>query len=117
MSYEIMREQDEKLKENEDRYALTVAAVLHFILLIIAIFYTFDLNLQNRAAFMELTLGEFRSGALAQQAPVQQERVATGPNPSEIAPENPYPEICEPEEEVQVQTDETRKLVDLPKYV
>src|SRR5690625_7242098 len=55
---------------------------------------------------MEITLGEFRSGTLAQQAPVQQEQVATRPNPSEIPPENPDPEISEPVEEVQEQTDE-----------
>src|SRR5690625_6918622 len=112
-----MREWYEKLKENEDRYGLTVTGVLHLILLIIAIFYTFDLNLQNRAAFMEITLGEFRSGTLAQQAPVQQEQVATRPNPSEIPPENPDPEISEPVEEVLEQTDETTKPVNLPEQV
>src|SRR5690625_599480 len=112
-----MREWYEKLKENEDRYGLTVTGVLHLILLIIAIFYTFDLNLQNRAAFMEITLGEFRSGTLAQQAPVQQEQVATRPNPSEIPPEDPDPEISEPVEEVQEQTDETTKPVNLPEEV
>ena len=109
-----MREWYEKLKENEDRYGLTITGVLHLIILIIAIFYTFDLNLQNRAAFMEITLGEFRSGTLAQQAPVQQEQVATRPNPSETPPENPDPEISEPVEDAQEQVEETTKPVNLP---
>lgn len=109
-----MREWYEKLKEDEDRYGLTLTVVLHLIFLIIAIFYTFELNLQNRASYMEVTLGEFRSGTLAQQAPVQQEQVATRPNPPETPPENPDPEITEPVEEVQEQVEETAKPVNLP---
>lgn len=109
-----MREWFEKLKENEDRYGLTVTGVLHLIILIIAIFYTIDFNLQNRAAFMEVTLGEFRTGTLAQQAPVQEEQVATRPNPSETPPENPDPEISEPVEDAQEQVEEATKPVNLP---
>lgn len=109
-----MREWFEKLKENEDRYGLTVTGVLHLIILIIAIFYTIDFNLQNRAAFMEVTLGEFRTGTLAQQAPVQEEQVATRPNPSETPPENPDPEISDPVEDAQEQVEEATKPVNLP---
>src|SRR5690625_4821989 len=78
---------EKKIKRNGECYELTVTGVLHLILLIIAIFYTLDLNLQNRAAFMEITLGQFRSEPLAQHAPVQQLQVATRPDPCQIPPE------------------------------
>lgn len=100
--------------DEEDRFGLGITAAIHLILIIIAILYTIDFNLQSRAAFMEVTLGEFRSGTIAQQAPVQREQVATRPNPAETPPEDPDPEITQPVETPQNPVEETTKPVNLP---
>lgn len=99
--------------DDEDRFGLAITAAIHIVILIIALLYTFESNM-NRAAFMEVTLGEFRSGMLAQQSEVQNEQVATRPNPSEVEPEEVDPEITEPVETPQNPVEETSKPVDLP---
>ena len=99
--------------DEEDRFGLAITAAIHLVLLIIALLYTIESNM-NRAAFMEVTLGEFRSGTLAQQSEVQNEQVATRPNPSEVEPEEVDPEITEPVETPQNPVEETSKPVDLP---
>lgn len=99
--------------DDEDRFGLAITAAIHIVILIIAILYTIQPNM-NRAAFMEVTLGEFRSGTLAQQSEVQNEQVATRPNPSEVEPEEVDPEITQPVETPQNPVEETTKPVDLP---
>lgn len=99
--------------DEEDRFGLAITAAIHIVILIIALLYTIESNM-NRAAFMEVTLGEFRSGMLAQQSEVQNEQVATRPNPSEVEPEEVDPEITEPVETPQNPVEETSKPVDLP---
>jgi hypothetical protein len=63
-----MREWINKHVDKENQFGLGVTAAIHIVILIIAILYTVDFNLQNRAAFMEVTLGEFRSGTVAERA-------------------------------------------------
>lgn len=99
--------------DEEDRFGIAITAAIHIVILIIALLYTIESNM-NRAAFMEVTLGEFRSGMLAQQSEVQNEQVATRPNPSEVEPEEVDPEITEPVETPQNPVEETSKPVDLP---
>lgn len=99
--------------DEEDRFGIAITGAIHLLLLIIALLYTIESNM-NRAAFMEVTLGEFRSGTLAQQSEIQNEQVATRPNPSEVEPEEVDPEITEPEEVPQNPVEETSKPVDLP---
>lgn len=99
--------------DEEDRFGLAITAAIHIVILIIALLYTIESNM-NRAAFMEVTLGEFRSGMLAQQSEIQNEQVATRPNPSEVEPEEVDPEITEPVETPQNPVEETSKPVDLP---
>lgn len=99
--------------DEEDRFGVGITAAIHIVILIIAILYTIEPNM-NRAAFMEVTLGEFRSGTLAQQSEVQNEQVATRPNPSEVEPEEVDPEITQPAETPQNPVEETTKPVDLP---
>ncbi len=110
-----MREWFKKyISDDEDRFGLSITAAIHLLLLIIALLYTVDFKTMDRAAFMEVTLGEFRSGTIAERAEVQREQVATRPNPSETRPDQPDPEITQPVEIPQVQVDETTKPVDLP---
>ncbi|MDZ7721028.1 MAG: TonB family protein [Balneolaceae bacterium] len=99
--------------DEEDRFGIAITGAIHIVLLIIALLYTIEPNM-NRAAFMEVTLGEFRSGTLAQQSEVQNEQVATRPNPSEVEPEEVDPEITQPVETPQNPVEETTKPVDLP---
>lgn len=100
--------------DEEDRFGLVVTAAIHIVIIGIALLYTIELNLDRRSAFIEVTLGEFRSGMMAQQSDVQNETVATRPNPSEIEPEEPDPEITQPVETPQNPVEETTKPVDLP---
>lgn len=109
-----MREWINKHVDKEDQFGLGITAAIHIVILIIAILYTVDFNLQNRASFMEVTLGEFRSGTIAEQADVQREQVATRPDPVETPPEEPDPEVEQPAETPQNTVEETTKPVNLP---
>lgn len=103
--------------DEEDRFALGVTAGIHVVLIIIFLLYTFSINQNVRPSFIEVEFGEFQAGTIAQQAEVQNEQVATRPNPSEIEPEEPEPERPDPIEEQQVTTEETVKPVDAPDQV
>jgi len=99
--------------DEEDRFGAAITGGLHIVLLIIALLYNVSFAVDNRPAYMEVTLGEFRSGTIAQQAEEQREDVATRPNPAEAEPEDPDPEITQPTEEPQQPEDEATKPVDL----
>lgn len=103
--------------DEEDRFGLGITGALHIILLIIALLYTINMDVDNRPAYMEVTLGEFQSGALAEYAEEQAEEVATRPNPAEEQPEVPDPEITQPTETPQQPEDEATKPVELPEEV
>ncbi len=103
--------------DEEDRFGLGITFAIHLVILIIAILYTVNLKYEDRSAFMEVTLGEFRSGTIAQQAEVQREQVATRPNPIETQPDEPDPEITQPEEVPQTPVEEVAKPVDLPDQI
>lgn len=100
--------------DEEDRFALMVTAGIHLVLLIIFLLYTFSINQNVRPSFIEVEFGEFQAGTLAQQAEVQNEQVATRPDPSEIEPEEPEPERPDPVEQQTQTTEETVKPVDAP---
>lgn len=100
--------------DEEDRFGLGVTGALHLILIIIALLYTISFDVDNRPAYMEVTLGEFRSGALAEYAEEQAEEVATRPNPADVEPETPDPEITQPTETPQQPEEEATKPVELP---
>lgn len=109
-----MREWINSHIDEEDRFGLAITAAIHLVIIIIALLYTIELNLDRRSAFMEVTLGEFRSGTMAQQSQVQNQPVATRPKPSEVEPDEPDPEITQPIETPQNPVEETTKPVDLP---
>lgn len=112
-----MKEWLKRQLDDENRFGAGITALLHLVLLIIALLYTVDFKLEDRSAYIEVTLGEFRSGTLAQRAPVQREQVATRPNPPQQPPERPNPEITRPVETPQRPMEETTKPVDLPDQV
>lgn len=103
--------------DDEERFGITITGILHLILIIIALLYTVHFNTLNRSAFMEITLGEFRSGTIAQRAETQREQVATRPNPAPVQPVIPDPTITRPVETPQRPVEETTKPVNLPDEV
>ncbi|MFO7845188.1 MAG: TonB family protein [Balneolaceae bacterium] len=103
--------------DKEDRFGWAITGGLHLVLLIFAIIYNINFDVDNRPAYMEVTLGEFRSGTMAQQAEEQSEEVATRPNPAEEEPEDPDPEITQPTETPQQPEDEATKPVDLTEEI
>ena len=103
--------------DNENRFGWSVTGLLHFILLLFAIFYYVSFDVDNRPAYMEVTLGEFQSGTVAQHAEQQEEEVATRPNPAEEEPEDPDPEITQPTETPQQPEEEATKPVDLTEQI
>lgn len=108
-----MQEWIKKHITNDDAFGWAITGGLHLILLIFALLYTINFDVENRPAYMEVTLGEFRSGTLAEQAEQQEEEVATRPNPAEEEPEDPDPEITQPTETPQQPEEEATKPVDL----
>jgi periplasmic protein TonB len=103
--------------DKEDRFGLGVTGAIHLLLLIIALLYTINFDVDNRPAYIAVTLGEFRSGTMAEQSDVQREQVATRPNPAEQQPEDPNPEVTQPVETPQTQEEEVTKPVELPEEV
>ncbi len=103
--------------DNENRFGWSITGILHLILLLFAIFYYVNFDVDDRPAYMEVTLGEFQSGTVAQHAEQQEEDVATRPNPAEEEPEDPDPEITQPTETPQQPEEEATKPVDLTEQI
>lgn len=100
--------------EGEDRFAKWVTAAVHILILVLAVLYRVTLSPDERPAYIEVTLGEFQSGAPAERAEQMEQEVETRPeqprpepeDPAEVVPE----EVVEPVQEVL----EEVKPVDLP---
>jgi len=103
--------------DEEEKFGWGVTGTLHLILLIFAFLYSVSFDVDERPSYMEVTLGEFQSGTMAEHAEQQEEEVATRPNPAETEPEDPDPEITQPTETPQQPEDEATKPVDLPDQV
>ncbi len=101
----------------DDGFALTVTLGTGIVLLLFSLWFTLDMNQNYRPSFVEIEFGEFQTGTLAEFSEVQEEEVATRPNPSEVETEQPEEEVPEPEETPQNPTEENTKPVDLPDQV
>lgn len=99
--------------DNEDKFGLYLSGGVHMALIAFFLLYSFTINENVRPSFIEVEFGEYQSGMQAEFAQVENEEVATSPNPSEVEPENPQPDQPEPVEEQQQTTDENTKQVDL----
>lgn len=100
--------------DSEDRFALSVTGVVHLVLLIFFLIYTFSVESDIRPSFIEVEFGEFQTGKPAEYAKQKAEKVETRPQPSETQPEKPEPEQPEKVEKQQTTTKETTKPVDVP---
>lgn len=98
----------------EERFGWMVTGILHLVLIIFFLLYTFSINDRMRTTFIEVEFGEYQSGTRAQFSEVTNEEVATRPDPSEQQPEEPQPEPQEEVQEEQATTEEEVKQVDAP---
>ena len=99
----------------EEKFGISVTTGIHLIVLVIALFMVTQPEAKQRTAFIEITLGEFQDGTLAEFSREMEARPETRPDPVEAVSEEPEPE---PEPEVVPQPvpqpDETARDVDLP---
>lgn len=100
-----------------DWIGLATTLVFHAILIGFAFWMTMDSSTRQRTSFIEVTLGDFKSGTLAEYAQEQNKQVATRPTPSETEVEEPEPEQQPAEEKSTPTSDEETKPVDLPDQV
>lgn len=107
----------ESYLKDENSFGAAVTGILHLVLLIIALLYQIHMNADTRPAYIEVTLGEYQTGTVAEYAEEQPEEVATRPDPAEVEPDEPDPEVPEPEETPEQQTEETAKPVDLTEQI
>lgn len=103
--------------DEENRFGIAVTAGIHIVLLIIAILWHIRMDIDTRPAYIEVALGEYQTGALAEFAEQQPEEVATRPDPAEVEPEEPEPEVPEPEEVTPEVPEEAARPVDLADQV
>lgn len=103
--------------KDENRFGAAVTGILHLVILIIALLYHIHMEIDTRPAYIEVTLGEYQTGTVAEYAEEQPEEVATRPEPAEVEPDEPDPEVPEPEETPEQQTEETAKPVDLSEQI
>ena len=102
----------EKIKD-EDRFALYMSGGVHLALIAFFLIYSFSINKNVRPSFIEVEFGDYQTGTQAEFSKVQNEEVATNPDPSDVQPEDPEPDQ-EPVEEQTETTEETTKPVDVP---
>ncbi|MEX1010893.1 MAG: TonB family protein [Balneolaceae bacterium] len=100
--------------DEEDRFGLKITGGIHLLILMIAILYRFSLDVDLRPAYIEVTLGEFQAGAVAEYAEVQPEQVATRPDPPVTEPEQPEPDIPDPVEEPRQTEEDPARPVEQP---
>jgi TonB family protein len=77
--------------EREQISGIIITLSVHAVLLLLAYFYVMPQKDQQRAAFIEVTLGEFKSGSPSRQAPIKAEEVKKRVNPGkeEVKEEQP----------------------------
>ncbi|MCG8373178.1 MAG: hypothetical protein MI700_06575 [Balneolales bacterium] len=101
----------------DDQRALFGTLGIAVVLLGFSLWYTIDMSMNTRPSFIEVEFGEFQTGRLTQFSEIQEEEVATRPNPSEVETEDPVEEAPEPEEVPETPSEENTKPVDLPDEV
>ena len=99
---------------SENRFGATVSILVHTLIILFAIWYSIDNSRDRQASYIEVSLGEFKTGTLAEFSKERNEEVATRPDPAENPVDEPVTETPDPEEPQPQQVDETTKPVDLP---
>ncbi len=97
----------------EEKFGLAITAVMHLIMLLTALFMVSRPGPQERMAFIDVTLGEFQDGTVAEFSREEEIQPQTQPDPVETEIEEPQPE---PEEvpQPEPQPEEATRDVELP---
>ncbi len=99
----------------EEKFGLSITTVIHVIILVIALIMATEPRAMERTAFIEITLGEFQDGTLAEFSREDEARPETRPEPVETVSEEPEPEPePEPVPQPVQRPEETARDVDLP---
>ena len=101
----------------DDSRAFFVTIAVATVMLVFSLWYTIDMGRNMRPSFIEVEFGEFKTGRLTEYSEVENEQVATRPNPSEVETENPVEESPETVDTPEPETIEDTKPVDLPDEV
>jgi TonB family protein len=102
-----------KLSE-EERFSLIITSLLNVIIIIITLLVYTDDSMQNRSALIEVTLGEFRDGSMAQFNEQRNLEVATRRNPTQERNPDPQPQQ-EPVQNPVERQQEIARPVELPR--
>jgi TonB family protein len=89
----------------ESSIGILATVGFHLLLLLFAYFYVMPQKEQQRAAFIEVTLGEFKSGSPAKQAPKKVDNIKERVNPSEKIIEDEQPVKAETVEQKQAKAE------------
>ncbi len=79
--------------------------------------YTININEEVRPSFIEVELGEFKTGSMTAFSELEEEEVATSPNSSDVETENTIDETPDLLEAEKPSTDADAKPVDLPNQI
>ena len=100
----------------EEKFGLGITGIMHLVMLFIALFMVTQQDTSDRMAFMEVTLGEFQDGTIAEFSRQEDQQPETRPDPVESVADEPDPDPVE-EPQPDPQTEEPARDVDLPEEV
>lgn len=100
----------------EERFGLVFTSIVNTLIILLTLFIYSGSQIEERTAFIEVTLGEFRDGTTAQFNQERSPEVATRRNPSRDVTPEPEPQR-QPIEEPAQQREEPAKEVELPEQV
>ncbi len=100
---------------SEERFGLAVTAGVHLLMLVLALLLASRPQAMERTAFIEVTLGEFQDGTVAEHARQEEEPQPAQPEPVTVPREEPEPEPG-PDQVVQPEPvpEEATSKVELP---
>ncbi len=99
---------------DENKFGFWVTGGVHVLLLILALFVYVGSTSPRRAAFLEVTLGNFSEGKPAQYAKKKEPKVATRPSPSKRQPKKPVKKEVEKTPKEPASEKKASKVVKLP---
>lgn len=100
----------------EERFGIVFTSLVNVVIIILTLLIYAGKNDTDRVAFIEVTLGEFSDGTVAQFNPQRNPEVATRPNPARV--QTPVPEpVPQPVDRPERSQQEVAKEVNLPEQV
>lgn len=100
----------------EERFGIAFTSIVNVVIIILTLLIYPGNAMEDRAAFMEITLGEFSDGTMAQFNPQQNQEVATRRTPAREVTPQPE-EQPDPVERPEQQQQEVAKEVELPEQI